>query len=208
MVRSPLVSIIVVNWNGGQILQRCLESIRLLTYPNYELIIVDNGSSDGTQKLAQIRNTQNQGFSQANNQGVAHAKGKYILLLNNDTIVSSGCLSILVDRIEKDRSLGVIQPKIYLMDNPTHLDSVGSFLTITGFLQHWGYLQADGPQFNHEREIFSAKGACMLIKKTVIEKVGLFDPDFGSYFEESDFCWRGWLGGWEGPYFSPGPHSS
>jgi GT2 family glycosyltransferase len=137
------------------------------------------------------------GFAQANNQGCEVARGKYILLLNNDTLVEPDFLSKLVSRIEKDSSLGVIQPKIYMMDKPGYLDNCGSFLTRIGFLSHWGFGEKDGKEFNSEREIFSAKGACMLIRREVIEKVGLFDPDFVSYFEESDFCWRVWLGGWK-----------
>jgi hypothetical protein len=99
--------------------------------------------------------------------------------------------------MEKDSSLGVIQPKIYMMDQKGYLDNAGSFLTKTGFLQHWGFGEKDGPEFMKEREIFSAKGACMLIRREVIEKTDLFDPDFVSYMEESDFCWRAWLMGYK-----------
>lgn len=202
-----LVSVVIVNWNGGEVFKDCLVSLSKINYPNWELIVVDNGSYDGSEKFPEkifistkykiIKNTKNIGFASANNQGVEKANGKYILLLNNDTKVKKNFLSKMVEKMEGDPTLGVIQPKIYLMDKVGYLDNAGSFLTRIGFLHHWGFMEKDSPEFSKEREIFSAKGACMLIKKSVIDKVGLFDKDFFSYFEESDFCWRVWLAGYK-----------
>ncbi len=211
---NPLVSVIIVNWNGGEIMRQCLESLSKIKYSNYELIIVDNGSTDGSENIAAnfqfpisnfqlIKNKENLGFAKANNQGYKKTRGEYVLLLNNDTKVKGDFLSRLVTRMEEDYRIGVIQPKIYLMDRPGYLDNAGSFLTKIGFLQHWGFGQRDRKEFAKEREIFSAKGACMLIRREVIEKVGLFDNDFFSYFEESDFCWRVWLSGYK-VIFYPG----
>lgn len=211
MKRVPLVSIIIINWNGGRVFSDCLSSLAKISYPNWELVIVDNGSADGSQWLPQnfqppivnyqlIKNRENVGFARANNQGYEVARGRYILLLNNDTKVEPDFLTGLVDRMEEDSSIGVIQPKIYLMDKPGYLDNAGSFMTRIGFLQHWGFLRKDGKEFNKGREIFSAKGACMLIRREVIEKIGLFDEDFFSYFEESDFCWRVWLSNYKVVY--------
>lgn len=208
----PLVSIIIVNWNGGEVMRQCIESLSKIDYANWELIVVDNGSTDGSvekikklniknqnykSKLKIIRNKTNLGFAVANNQGYKVSRGKYILLLNNDTKVEPDFLTKLVSHIKQDLSVGVIQPKIFLMDKPEYLDNAGSFLTRSGFLEHWGFGEKDGKEFNSEREIFSAKGACMLIRREVIEKVELFDDDFFSYFEESDFCWRVWMNGWK-----------
>lgn len=195
-----MVSIIIVNWNGGEIFRNCLKSLKKLKFNDYELIIVDNGSTDGTEKLATIKNNKNLGFAGGNNQGFEKAHGKYIWLLNNDTLVQPNILNKFVDYMEKNPDVGVIQPKIRIMDRPTLLDNAGSFLTISGFLEHWGYLQKDGPEFNRKRDIFSAKGACLFARQDIIKKVGLFDPDFGSYFEETDFCWRVWLAGYRVQY--------
>ncbi len=212
MNRLPLVSIVIPNWNGGDIFKDCLKSLTFLTYPNWELIIVDNGSVDGSENYAfkiikksenikLIKNKVNLGFAKACNQGLDKSKGQYILLLNNDTKVNPNFLTRLVNRLEDDPSIGVIQPKIYLMDKPGYLDNAGSFLTRIGFLEHWGFMQKDGEEFDNEREVFSVKGACMLIRRKVIEEVGLFDEVFFSYFEESDFCWRVWLSGSSVIYF-------
>jgi GT2 family glycosyltransferase len=203
---NPLVSIIIVNWNGGKVFDDCLNSLNRINYPNWELIVVDNGSVDGSERnlreraskakeVRLIKNSENLGFVPANNQGYEKAKGDYLLLLNNDTRVTPNFLSKMVKRLLKDPSIGVIQPKIFLMDKPGYLDNCGSYLTKIGFLEHWGFFEKDKEEFDREKEIFSAKGACMLIQKGLVDDIGLFDPDFVSYFEESDFCWRVWLVG-------------
>ncbi len=202
------VSIIIVNWNGGDVFKKCLQSIRKLKYQNYELIVVDNASTDGSYKYVDqsrgemlIVNNGNLGFAPANNIGYKRAKGKYVLLLNNDTTVKSDLLNILVNKMESDLNIGVIQPKIYLMDTNKKLDNCGSFLTRIGFLQHWGFFKKDSVEFSKEKIIFSAKGACMMTRKSIIDKVGLFDDTFGSYFEETDYCWKVWLLGNKVLYF-------
>jgi len=212
MKKYPLVSIIIANWNGGKIWDNCLKSLSKIKYPNWELIVVDNNSTDGSGDYSQdlkykikktklIKNKENLGFAPANNQGYEVSRGKYVLLLNNDTLVDSSLLNVLVNKMEKDLSVGVIQPKIKMMDNPSYLDNAGSFMTRTGFLQHWGFGEKDSKQFNKEKEVFSAKGACMFIRRKIIQKVGLFDPVFMSYMEDSDFCWKTWLIGYKVIYY-------
>ncbi|MEK7526500.1 MAG: glycosyltransferase family 2 protein [Patescibacteria group bacterium] len=202
----PLVSCIVVNWNGGKVFQDCLATLKKITYPNWELILVDNGSNDGSEEYPQkyklplksyhlIKNTTNVGFAPANNQALEKAKGKYVLLLNNDTKVTPEFLQPLVEKLDSEEQVAALQPKIYLMDSDGLLDNAGSFLTWTGFLRHWGYMKKDSPEFAKQADIFSPKGACVLIRKSVIDEIGLFDADFGSYFEETDFAWRVWLSG-------------
>ena len=155
-IKTPLVSVIIANWNGGDVFKNCLASLSKIDYPNWELIVVDNGSTDGSENVAAnyqliknknlpsaepcslviLKNKTNLGFAKANNQGYEKAWGKYILLLNNDTKVERDFLLKLVERMERDPSIGVIQPKIYLMDKPGFLDNVGTYLTWTGFLEN------------------------------------------------------------------------
>lgn len=205
MKSYPLVSIIVINWNGGDVFKNCIESLQKIYYPNWELIVVDNGSTLELPKFPKntrlIINLKNSGFAPANNQGVKLAKGKYVLLLNNDTLVENDFLNIMVDKMESEDDLGVIQPKIKIMDNPKLLDNCGSFLTNIGFLHHIGFMKKDSNEYNTEKEVFSVKGACMLIRKKLIDKVGLFDDEFVSYFEETDFCWKSWLLNYRVIYF-------
>lgn len=205
MKKRPKVSIIITNFNGMQVLENCIKSVCELDYPNFEVILVDDCSSDksieSVEKYKKIidlkiyKNKKNLGFAGSNNEGYKRSNGDYVLLLNNDTTVDKKLLSKLVDRFEEDDSIGAGQAKIKLMDKPSHLDNAGAFLTRTGFLTHWGFMQRDSKEYDKEKEIFSAKGACLFIRKDVIEKTGLFDADFGSYMEETDFCWRVWLYG-------------
>ncbi len=200
-MRNPKVSIIIVNWNGGKVFEDCLRSVKGLKYPNFELIIFDNGSTDGTQKYATLRSKENLGFVGGNNKGVKIATGKYILLLNNDTKVPAYLLNVLINKMENDKNIGILQPKIYLMDKPGYLDNAGSFLNTLGFGNHWGFMEKDRKEFDKEREIFSAKGACLMTRKEIVDKIGLFDEDYFAYFEESDFCWRVWMSGWRVLYY-------
>lgn len=209
-MKNNLVSLIIVNWNGKGYLSNCLDSLfQLKTKCVTEIIIVDNGSSDGSvehinelkthkKNIILIKNKKNLGFAHANNQGFNIAKGKYILFLNNDTTVKNDFLDILVAKIESDKTIAGVQPKILMMDNPQKMDSSGSFFTNTGILYHRGHQQsANNKHFNIEDEIFSMKGACMLFRTDVLRKVGVFDEDYFAYFEETDLCHRIWLAGYK-----------
>ncbi len=207
-MKYPFVSIIIVNWNGKEFLPACLDSLKKITYKNFEVILVDNGSTDGSAEEAAkhclkplvIKNGANLGFAEGNNIGASLAKGKFLLLLNNDTEVKPDFLNHLVETLESSKKNAVVQPKI-ILTSVWKLQAGGSFLTSSGFLFHLGFFKdPDDPKYNQEMKIFSANGACMLIRKDIIGKVGLFDPDFFAYFEESDFCWRVILAGYNVVY--------
>ncbi len=207
MKNIPLVSIIIANWNGGHTFEDCLRALSKIFYKNFEIILVDNNSTDASENLIKnffppskfkiVKNKENLGFATANNQALKYVKGKYVLLLNNDTKVHPDFLKLLITKAESDPLIGVIQPKIYMMDKENYLDNAGSLITSIGFFEHVGFGEKDGKKFDSEREILSAKGACMLIRTKVINEIGLFDKDFFSYFEETDFCWRVWLIGYK-----------
>ncbi|MFY9484464.1 MAG: glycosyltransferase family 2 protein [Patescibacteria group bacterium] len=202
-MNKPVVSIVIVNLNGAAYLGRCLDSIARIKQPNFEVIVVDNNSTDRSKQIIKrhgkrvmaIWNNENKGFCAANNQGAKAARGEFLLLLNNDTEVPENLLAILVAKLRQDTTIGIIQPKILLKDEPGHLDSVGGFLTWTGFLNHVGIHEVDRGQYDSEFPVFSPKGACMMIRNTLFAKVGGFDKDFFAYFEETDLAWRVWLTG-------------
>lgn len=198
-----LVSIVIINWNGIRDLKDCLPSLRKVKYPKIEIILVDHGSKDGSieyvkknfPKVKLIEAKKNLGFALGNNVGYEKTKGEYVLILNNDTVVENDFLDYLVETLN-GKGVGIVQPKIIFADTKK-LQSAGTYLTNSGFLYHIGYdKNPRDKKYNKKSKIFSANGSCMLIKRDVIEEVGLFDRDFFLYFEETDFCWRAWLAGY------------
>lgn len=202
-----LVSIIIVNWNGIDHLKKCLPSVYEQNYKNIEVIVVDNSSNDRSSnwikknypKVKLIENKTNLGFAEGNNVGYSIAKGDFVLFLNNDTYVTSNFLTELIKPFSIDKKLSAAQSKILLMDDKERLDSIGAFLTYSGFLYHFGAWKKDSSKYDKQIEIYSAKGACMLVKREVLEKVlldgNVFDDNFFAYFEETDLCHRIWLSG-------------
>lgn len=204
-MKKPLISIVILNWNGKDNLTTCLQSFKKVTYKPIEIIVVDQNSSDGSQNMLKkhfpniklISNKDNRGYSGGNNIGIRASKGEYVLILNNDTIVDPKFLEPLIRECEIDIQIGCIQPKLLYASDHKMLNAVGSFFTSTGFLYHYGYRKLQSKvQYNKQLRIFSAKGAAMLLRKSALKKVGLFDEDFFIYFEETDLCHRLWLGGY------------
>jgi hypothetical protein len=208
---NPLVSIVILNWNGKHNLAKCLESLFKISYKPYEIVIVDNGSTDSSlryikslqkknKNLILVKNFKNLGFAEGNNIGYKRSRGELILLLNNDVIVEKDFLNALIKRIMSSTKIGAVQPKIkkYEKNNKENvIDSIGSYFTNSGFLFHFGHNKPDSFKYSKEGEIFSMKGACMLLKRKVIEEVGLFDSRYFAYFEETDLCQRIWMAGYK-----------
>lgn len=199
------VSIVILNWNGIGHLKKCLESIQFVTYSPLEVIVVDNASTDGSVEMVKkeypkvivVENKKNMGYCGGNNLGIKKSTGKYVFILNNDTEVTKNFLEELVFQMEKDKKIGCIQPKIVYGADHSMLNAVGSYLTSTGFLYHYGYRKkSNSLQYNTYMPIYSAKGAAMLFRREALDKVGLFDEDFFIFFEETDLCHRLWLSGY------------
>jgi GT2 family glycosyltransferase len=198
----PLASIIVLNFNGEKYISQCVKSILKSDYNNFELIIVDNNSSDHSIEIIEqeyndnrikiIKSEKNLGFAGGNNLGAEHAKGKYFVFLNIDTIVDSQWLSELVSVMESDNTIGAAQPKLLSLDDKTIFDSAGDYLDFFGnsFRRGGDWLEKDNGQYDNVREIFSARGAALITRKEIVEKIGLFDDDYFLDFEDIDFCWR------------------
>ncbi len=205
-MKDSLVSIIIVNWNGLRWLPECFSSLYAQEYKNFEIIFVDNASHDESvvwvkkhfPKTRIIINSQNLGFAEANNVGYRESRGEYVLFLNNDTRVTKTFLKELLAKF-KDLTIGGAQSKILLMDHPDTHDSVGAYMTPTGFLYHLGFGKKDSPVYDKDIELYTAKGACMIFRSSVLKKIEyngwVLDPAYFAYFEESDMCHRVWLSG-------------
>jgi len=196
----PLVSIIVLNYNGMKFLPGCLSTLLNTSYPNFEIIVVDNSSKDGSvdlikrsfgssPRLTVQQNERNFGFAEGNNIGARLANGKYIVFLNVDTQTDSEWLTKLVEVMESDESIGAAQNKLLLFDHST-IDSTGDFINFYGRGWMRGYGEQDKGRYNKADEVFSARGAAMIVKKQVLEEVGYFDPAFFMVCEDIDLSWR------------------
>ncbi|MBI4227065.1 MAG: glycosyltransferase family 2 protein [Candidatus Omnitrophica bacterium] len=201
------VSVIIPSWNGRAQLAQCLASLARQTVAPDEVLVVDNGSTDGTAewlaadspRVRVIRSAVNHGFAGGVNRGVQAASGEAFWILNNDVVIDPRCLQALLAGLARSPAQAACSAKILQLasrDAPhARYDAVGDYLTWTGFLYHLGFGEEDRGQYDHLEELFSPKGVCFIIRRAVFQHVGGFDAAFGSYFEESDLFWRIWLAG-------------
>ena len=209
--KLPLVSILVVTYNNLKFTKKALQSIVKQTYPNIETIVIDNNSSDNTAQFIKktyptfklIENKENLFFAKANNIGFMKSKGDFILLLNNDAFLESTAISEMVKYMQKHPDVGSIQNKLLLAEEPTKIDSAGSFFSVFGFLLHRHYNASSDE--TKPIEIFAGKGASLMIRRSaLLPKKYLFHDKYMLYFEDTDLCWRILLNGYKNIYL-PGP---
>ncbi len=195
MKKPRLTSIIILTFNQLRFTEVCIEHIRRYTPEPYELIIIDNASTDGTvnylqdqQDIKLVINDQNKGFAKGCNQGIEIAAGDYILLLNNDTAVSPGWLGNMITCLESDNSIGIVGPRSNYVKQPQRLKvEYSNMEEMLSFSTQFNKTSDPSKWF----ELAMAVGFCMLIKKQVINEVGLLDERFGiGFFEDDDYCRR------------------
>jgi len=211
-VRMPLISIVIVNYNGKKFLKDCLTSVLNTRYPNFEVIIVDNGSRDGSvdfikrefgrnKRLKIIPLDKNYGLTYAINVGVSKSKGEYIACLDNDVKVTPRWLNGLIFFMFSNPDVAVVQPKLLFLNKRNIIDGTGDFPTIYGFpLRPRGQLEPDKGQYDEKHDIFSARGAAFLIRKKVFYEVGEMDSDFFFHLNDIDLGWRVRLRGYRIAY--------
>jgi len=198
----PKVSIIILNWNGLKDTIKCLESLKKITYPNYEVIVVDNGSEGNDADILEeqykdyirvIRNKENLGFAGGNNVGIRkvleEGKSEYILLLNNDTIVDPSFLDELVKVATQDEKIGSVQSLLLNLNKKT-IDSLGQELLLWGATDKGIYSDKSLYNLEENQEIFGACAASVLYKTEVIKQTGFFDEKFFAIFEDVDLSWK------------------
>ncbi|NLW32992.1 MAG: glycosyltransferase family 2 protein [Fibrobacter sp.] len=200
----PLVSVIILNWNGKNHIVECLSSVTASTYSNLEIIVVDNNSTDNSLDLIQgfknislIRNPHNIGFCAGNNKGFAYAKGKYIVTLNNDTAVNPHWLEKPVELLERDNSIGIISCR--QMDYFNHNKINGLFHYADKHLSFSSFGFGELIQDKHLKSglVIGANGASSIFRKTLINSIGGFDERFFAYHEDCDISMRAFLSGWK-----------
>lgn len=198
---TPRVYIILVNWNGWQDTLDCLASLEGLDYADYEVLVVDNGSTDdsvvrisGARPHVRLLETHdNLGFAGGNNVGVGLALQEgadYVWLLNNDTTVAADALSALVRTAEATEQFGVAGSKIYYAAEPERLWFAGGEFSPYGWTIHRGMNEVDSGRYDQEAPTNYVTGCSMLVAISTIREVGLMDEDYFLYWEEVDWCAR------------------
>jgi GT2 family glycosyltransferase len=204
---KPLVSIIIVNYNGKRFLKECLSTVLGSKYPNFEIIFVDNASTDNSSEFVSnlysknkslkiIRNRKNLGFGPANNEGFKQAKGDYIIFLNNDTSVEPEWLAILVEAMENDETIGLASSLILNMDGQT-IQTAGILKCDFMMPGYWIEMNKDyfKENFPSVFEVSSAMGAAMIARRKFLKQIGVFDPKYFYYYDDDYLSFRTWLAG-------------
>ena len=194
---SPLVSIIILNYNAGNLLLNCVDSVFKSTYPNFEVLVVDNISTDNShivckekfEKIHLIKNKENLGYCEGNNVGIRNADGEFIVILNPDTIVEPNWLNHLMSAYSKFGE-GLYQPKFFSLNEKLVLQSTGNMLHIFGFGFARDKGKADDEKIKSVEKINYASGTCLFTSKIVLDKVGLLDPFLFLYHDDLDLGWR------------------
>jgi GT2 family glycosyltransferase len=201
-VSLPTVHIIIVNWNGKALTLECLSSLARATYPNMRVVVVDNASTDGSAAAIRERfpdaivleQHTNLRFAGGTNAGIHYALAhgaEMLCLLNNDTTVHPEFLTHLVARIQSAADIGLVAPKIYYHDEPDRIWFAGGEISMwTGTMRHIGIRERDRGQYDEVRDIDYATGCCMLVRRNVVEQVGLLDERYFMYTEDADWCMR------------------
>ena len=210
--KNPLVSIVILNWNGKKFLEQFLPSVLLSTYPNKQVIVADNASSDDSVLFVQnnfpqiqiIKNTTNEGFAKGYNSVLRQIKSDYYVLLNSDVEVTPGWIEPIIDLMESDAAIAACQPKILAYADKNMFEYAGAS---GGWLDYLGYpfcrgrifevCEADTRQYDTAQECFWASGAALFVKSAVYHHVGGLDEYFFAHQEEIDFCWRLQLAGYK-----------
>ena len=208
---TPLVSVIIPNWNGEKHLEGCLSALARQTFKNFEVLLIDNGSNDGSVDFVKqnhpdvriIEFPANRGFSVAVNQGIRESRGRIIALLNNDTEAEPGWLENGVDCLERNPHSGLAACRVIYLDRPDLIDSAGDDYAPWGAVFNRGHLQQNGPAFETEQEIFGVCASAALIRREVFDRIGLFDETFFAYYEDLDINLRARLAGY-GCTYCPG----
>lgn len=201
MANNKLVSVIVVNYKGGELLKECIQSIIDQTYCPIEIILVDNGSEDGLADISKlfpsvriIKLQDNKGFTGGNIEGLKYAKGDYVFLANNDVVLDRNCIFNLINSMENYSQVGIGATKM-LVYGTNIIDSAGDgFSPVLKAFKRGEGLSADN--FNKEEFVFSACAGAAMYRRKMIDEIGFFDDDFFLIFEDVDLSFRAQLRGW------------
>jgi len=205
----PRVAAVVLTWNDRENLAACLDSLGRLTYGNIEIIVSDNGSTDGSLEMVRerwpavtlIENGRNLFWSGGNNVGIEYAlstEAEWIILLNNDIEVDPHFITALVEEGRAHPEAGLLGPKIYYADTPEVLWYAGGEVNLwKGLIRHRGIREPDRGQYDEPGETDYVTGCALMMRREVPEEIGLLDPSYIAYAEDTDFSLRARAAGWK-----------
>ena len=203
-----VVTVVIPSWNGRHLLCPCLQAVKRQSFTDYEVVVVDNGSIDGTASWLEkecpwvrvIRTSKNIGFAAAVNLGISESHSRYVATLNNDTEVAPGWLAALVEVAENDHQVGMCASTMLFADRPQMINSAGISVDRVGIA--WDRL--GGAEFDNEEsklmEVFGACAGAALYRRAMLDSIGCFDVDFFAYLEDVDLAWRARAAGWDCVY--------
>jgi GT2 family glycosyltransferase len=201
---TPTLSVIILTWNGKGFLPECLDALAAQSYRDFETVLLDNGSTDGSADYVRehypwvrlVELPENAGFAGGNNRALAECRGRYIVTLNNDTKAEPDFLAELVRRVEVDPGIGMVAAKMLNFYHKERIDSVGVRIAANGMGQNIGCQELDLGQYDRNREAFGPCAGAALYRRAMLDEVGFFDDGFFAYYEDLDLAWRGRLAGW------------
>lgn len=201
---QPFISVIIPNWNGARYMPGCLDSLRAQSYRNFETIVVDNGSTDGSDCLVEekypevrlLRMGRNLGFAAGVNEGIRSAQGDLIALLNNDAEADPEWLAVLASAAREHHEAGFFACKVLLFDRRDHIHSAGDFYGRNGVPGNRGVWEKDTGQYDREEFVLAACGAASGWRRSLLEDVGPFDESLFMYCEDVDLSLRAQLRGY------------
>ncbi len=198
-----MFSVVIPNWNGIHLLVPCLNSLRAQTWRDFETVVVDNGSTDGSRdvlareypEVRVIPLEQNRGFAPAVNEGIRAARGSFVVLLNNDTEAAPRWLEELACAVNENPRAGIVACKLRLFDRRDYLHGAGDVYRVDGIPGNRGVWEQDRGQYDDARGVFGACGGAAAYRKAMLDEIGGFDEALGSYCEDVDLNWRArWAG--------------
>lgn len=202
---EPLVSVVILTFDGIGYLRDCVAAVLAQTYRNIEVIVVDNASEDGSPEFVEeqfpsvrlTRNSSNLGFAAGNNVGIRLAHGDYIVLLNQDTKADRCWIEELVKATEQDKEIGMCTSKLLYMDEPARLNNSGILLYKDLAIVSVGIGEMDEGQYEQQKDAFAPYGAAAFYRKAMLDEIGLLDEDYFLLGEEIDLAWRARFAGWK-----------
>ena len=195
---APLVSVIVITYNGSDVIRGCLDTLLANDYPNFELIVVDNGSTDSVGELVEreyptvrlIQFHPNRGYAGGMNEGLKAARGEILIPFNDDTESTPELITEMVRPLLENAEIGIVGCKILYPDRKT-IQHAGGIILPNGLTQHLGYLEEDAGQHDQAREVDYVTGCAIAIRRSLFERLGVYDDRYyPTYYEEVEFAYR------------------